>query len=309
MQSHSTLFRITEKEPLSTTVAKLVVEAPYIARKRKAGNFVIVRAAETGERIPLTIVDADLEKGTITLIVQAVGKTTKQIVKKEAGESFIDIVGPLGNSTPIHYYGKVACIGGGVGTAELLPIATALRDAGNFIYSVIGARTKDLIILEPEMRKISAGLSVTTDDGSYGRKGFVTDELKTLLDSLGGIKAVYAIGPLPMMKAVSALTRGYGIKTYVSLNAIMVDGTGMCGGCRVTVYPETFGVDGQMKFACVDGPEFDGHKVDFDELIMRNRSYVDLERVADERAGNAAGNDSEKNPALLLHEGLMYGLY
>ena len=303
------MFRITAKEQLSTTVAKLVVEAPYIARKRKAGNFVIVRVSETGERIPLTIVDADTSEGTITLIVQAVGKTTKLLVKKEAGDVLVDMVGPLGNATPIHYYSKVACVGGGVGTAELLPIAAALRSAGNSIYSIIGARTKDLIILEREMREHSAGLFVTTDDGSYGRKGFVTDQLRSLLDSLLGIEAVYAIGPLPMMKAVSALTREYGIKTYVSLNAIMVDGTGMCGGCRVTEYPHKFGVDGQMKFACVDGPEFDGHKVDFDELIMRNRSYVDLEQIADSRSDGAPVDSREDESALRLHEGLMYELH
>jgi len=268
------MFTIIEKERLASTVTKYVIEAPYIARKRKPGNFVIVRVEETGERIPLTIVDSDLTKGTITLIVQSIGKTTKLMSLKNVGEGFTDVVGPLGVPTPIENHNAVACIGGGVGTAELLPIARALKGAGNRVYSILGARMKELIILEEEMSKISTGLFVTTDDGSYGRKGLVTDALKDLLDGKFGIEAVYAIGPLPMMKFVSKLTKKYGVKTYVSLNALMVDGTGMCGGCRVTI-------GGQMKFACVDGPEFDAHLVDFDELIMRNRTYVDLEKISD----------------------------
>ncbi len=268
------MFRIIAKEVLAPTVSKFLIEAPLIARKREPGNFVMVRVVETGERIPLTIVDSDVSSGTITLIVQGIGKTTKALLAKEAGEGLVDVVGPLGNPTPIEYHGKVACVGGGVGTAELLPIARALKAVGNSLYTIIGARSKELIILEREMSEISNGYYVTTDDGSYARKGLVTDQLTELLDALVGIEAVYAIGPLPMMKAVSNLTRKYGVKTYVSLNAIMVDGTGMCGGCRVSI-------DGKMKFACVDGPEFDGHLVDFDELIMRNRTYVDLERIAD----------------------------
>jgi ferredoxin--NADP+ reductase len=270
------MYRIVEKEQLAPTITKFVIEAPFIARKRLAGNFVMIRVAETGERIPLTIVDSDRTKGTITLIVQAIGKTTKVLSGIPAGELLSDVVGPLGTPTPIERHGNVACVGGGVGTAELYPIAKALGDAGNTIYSIVGARSKDLIILEKEMAQISTTLYITTDDGSYRRKGFVTDQLKDLLDGQNPIHAVYAIGPLPMMKAVSHLTKQYGVKTYVSLNAIMVDGTGMCGGCRVTV-------NGQMKFACVDGPEFDGHAVDFDELIMRNRTYQDLERMSDER--------------------------
>lgn len=286
------MFRIVSKQDLSPTIAKFVIEAPFIARKRKAGNFVIVRVIETGERIPLTIVDGDPENGTITLIVQAIGKTTKLLVAKNAGESLVDVVGPLGVPTPIENHGSVVCVGGGVGTAELYPIAIALKSAGNKLYSIVGARSKDLIILEEEMFKISDQTFITTDDGSYGRKGFVTDQLKELLDAGTSVGAIYAIGPLPMMKAVSHLTKKYGVRTYVSLNAIMVDGTGMCGGCRVTV-------DGQMKFACVDGPEFDGHKVDFDELIMRNRTYVDLEKIS---------NDSLQHQTIDLHEGLMYEL-
>ena len=268
------MFPILEKVSLAPTITKFVVEAPFIARKRLAGNFVIIRVTETGERIPLTIVDSDPANGTITLIVQAVGKTTKLLSARKAGEGLTDVVGPLGKPTPIEYHGVVACVGGGVGTAELYPIARALKASGNTVYTIVGARTKDLIILEEEMAATSNGMFITTDDGSYKRKGFVTDQLKDLLDAPIGISAVYAIGPLTMMKAVSAVTRNYGIKTYVSLNTIMVDGTGMCGGCRVTV-------NGEMKFACVDGPEFNGHTVDFDELMMRNRTYADLEKISD----------------------------
>ncbi len=272
------MFKIVKKETLAPTISKYIVEAPFIARKRKAGNFVMIRIQEGGERIPLTIADSDSEKGTITLIVQAIGKTTKELNTKQSGDSILDVVGPLGNPTPIENHGTVACVGGGVGTAELFPIARALRDAGNTVHTIIGGRSQELVILEQEMKDCSNAVYVTTDDGSYGRKGLVTDQLKDLLDGPFGVKAVYAIGPLPMMKAVSNLTRTYGVHTYVSLNTIMVDGTGMCGGCRVTVA-------GQMKFACVDGPEFDGHAVDFDELMMRNRTYADLEKVSDERFG------------------------
>ena len=267
------MYRIIEKETLAPTLTKYIIEAPFIAPKRKAGNFVIIRVEENGERIPLTIVDGDPDRGTITLIVQAIGKTTQLLSTKNVGDSILDVVGPLGVPTPIEYHGNVACVGGGVGTAELYPITRALKKAANTVYTILGARTKDLIILEREMAEVSNALFISTDDGSYKRKGFVTDHLKDLLQSPLGIEAVYAIGPLPMMKAVSNLTERYGVKTLVSLNAIMVDGTGMCGGCRVTI-------DGKMKFACVDGPEFDGHLVDFDELMMRNRSYVDLEKVS-----------------------------
>lgn len=268
------MYRISNKEKLAPTITKYIIEAPFIARKRKAGNFIMLRIMEGGERVPLTIVDSDPVTGTITLIVQAIGKTTKLLATMNAGDVLKDVLGPLGNPTPIEYYGVVACVGGGVGTAELLPIARALREAGNSIHSIIGARTRELVILEDEMRECSEQLIVTTDDGSYGRKGVVTDPLNDLLESGAGISAVYAIGPVPMMKAVAQLTKEYGVHTIVSLNAIMVDGTGMCGGCRVT-----FG--GQMKFACVDGPEFDAHEVDFDELMMRNRTYAEEERLAD----------------------------
>ena len=234
------------------------------------------RVDEHGERIPLTLADSDPAAGTITLIVQALGKTTKHLSSKEAGDTILDVVGPLGTPTPIELHGTVVCIGGGVGTAELYPIARALKNAGNVIHTVISARSKDLVILEQEMLGCSDAVYVTTDDGSYGRKGFVTDQLKDLLGSIGPVHAVYAIGPLPMMKAVSTVTKISGVKTYVSLNTIMVDGTGMCGGCRVNI-------GGQMKFACVDGPEFDGHLVDFDELMMRNRSYLEMERQSEAR--------------------------
>ena len=270
------MYRIVRKQVLAPTITRFEIEAPFIAKKRKAGNFVMIRVENHGERIPLTIADGDPARGTITLIVQAIGKTTKLLCSKEQGEEVLDVVGPLGNPTPIEHIGHVVCVGGGVGTAELYPIAKALRDAGNTVSTIIGARSHDLVILEHEMRAIPSTTYVTTDDGSYGRRGFVTDQLKDILDSGNPVGAVFAIGPLPMMKAVSDLTRSYQVYTLVSLNTIMVDGTGMCGGCRVTI-------GGEMKFACVDGPEFDGHKVDFTELMMRNRTYVDMERIADER--------------------------
>ena len=276
------MFKIIEKEFLAPTVARFVIEAPFIAPKRKPGNFVMLRVGKTGERIPITLVDSDTAKGTITLIVQGIGKTTKELLTKSAGDFLSDVVGPLGNPTPILEKKTVACIGGGVGTAELFPITKALNDADCRVYSIIGGRSKELVILENEMKRSSHTAVVTTDDGSYGRKGIVTEPLKEWLDAKAGIEAVYAIGPLPMMRAVSNLTKNYGVKTYVSLNAIMVDGTGMCGGCRVTV-------GGKMKFACVDGPEFDGHEVDFDEMILRNRSYAAGEKAVLERFEHAPG--------------------
>ncbi len=270
------MFRIVEKTSLAATITKYVVEAPFIARKRKAGNFVMLRIDEHGERIPITIADSDPARGTITLIVQAVGKTTRHLSTLSAGDSIRDVVGPLGNPTPIESFGCVVCVGGGVGTAELYPIARALHDAGNEVVTIIGGRTRDLVILEEEMRSCSGRVIVTTDDGSYGRKGIVTDPLREVLEEPAKPGAVYAIGPLPMMKAVSETTRPYGVQTLVSLNTVMVDGTGMCGGCRVTV-------GGRMKFACVDGPEFDGHQVDFGELMMRNRTYADMEKLSNDR--------------------------
>jgi ferredoxin--NADP+ reductase len=269
------MFRIVRKRTLASRITEFVVEAPLVARKRKPGNFVIVRVNEHGERIPLTICDANPENGTITLIVQAVGKTTKLLSARKEGDSIQDVVGPLGNPSPIEDFGTVVCIGGGVGTAEVYPIAEALKERGNVVRTIIGARSKDLIILEEEMKRICDAVSITTEDGSKGRKGFVTDELGAMMESGLHIDAVYAIGPVPMMKAVVAVTKPHEIKTFVSLNPIMLDGTGMCGGCRVTVGDE-------IKFACVDGPEFDGHLVNFEELVMRNRIYLEEERLADE---------------------------
>ncbi len=278
------MFEIVRKDVLAPTVHRFVIKAPFIAPKRKPGNFVMLRIDEHGERIPLTLVDSDSNNGTITLIVQGIGKSTRQLLAMNAGDSIRDLVGPLGNPTPIIKDHTIVCIGGGVGTAELYPITKALHEAGNTVYSIIGGRTKELVILEEEMRSVSTEAYVTTDDGSYGRKGLVTDQLKDLLDANIGINAVYAIGPLPMMRAVANTTRPYNVHTMVSLNAIMVDGTGMCGGCRVTV-------DGKMKFACVDGPEFDAHQVDFDELISRNRSYTNSEKESLERFEHPAGDE------------------
>ncbi len=270
------MYRIVQKEILAPTIIKYIIEAPYVAQKRKAGNFVIIRVDETGERIPITLVDSNIDIGTVTLIVQTIGKSTKLLASKKTGDQILDLVGPLGNPTPIEKGKTIACIGGGVGVAELFPITKALKDAGNKIFTVIGARSKELIILENEMKSVSDKLYITTDDGSYQRKGFVTDVLQDLVNSKLGIELVYAIGPLPMMKAVSDLTKQYNIRTLVSLNAIMVDGTGMCGGCRVSV-------NGQMKFACVDGPEFEAHEIDFDETLLRNKSYADMEKESNEQ--------------------------
>jgi NAD(P)H-flavin reductase len=270
------MYEILSKEILAQSLTKFVVRAPFVARKHKAGNFVILRVNDHGERIPLTIVDSDPNNGTITIIAQTIGKTTKLLSMQKAGDFLLDVAGPLGNPTPIHNYGTVVCIGGGVGTAEVYPIATALKKAGNKMITIVGARTRELVILEKELREISDEFIATTDDGSYGIKGLVTNALDNYLKKDGSVKAVYAIGPIIMMKAVSEFTRPLGIPTYVSLNPIMMDGTGMCGACRVTIGSET-------KFACVDGPEFDGHKVDFEELMTRNRSYMDLEKMSLDR--------------------------
>jgi ferredoxin--NADP+ reductase len=269
------MHKIIKKRILAPRITEFVIEAPLVARKRQAGHFVIVRVNEHGERIPLTIVDGDPKAGTITLIVQAVGKTTKLLNTCEAGTFVQDVVGPLGNPSPVEKYGTALCIGGGVGTAEVLPIAQALRVEGNNVLAIIGARTKDLVILEQDMADICDEVFITTEDGSRGRRGFVTDELRALIERGVPLDVVFAIGPMAMMKAVANATKPHGIKTYVSLNPIMLDGTGMCGGCRVTVGSE-------MKFACVDGPEFDAHLVDFDELLKRNATYREQERLADE---------------------------
>lgn len=259
--------KIVEKRHFSEKVVELIVEAPLIARSRRAGHFVIVRADEHGERIPLTIADADKDKGTITLVVQAVGKSSQKICSKEAGEYLHDVVGPLGQATHIEKVGTVVCCGGGVGVAPLLPIIRAMKAAGNRVVSVLAGRTKDLIILEDEMRASSDEVVIMTDDGSYGNKGLVTNGVEDVINR-EKVDLVVTIGPAIMMKFVALLTKKYEIPTMCSLNTIMVDGTGMCGACRVTV-------GGKTKFVCIDGPEFDAHQVDFDEMLMRLHSYDD----------------------------------
>lgn len=257
--------KIVEKEHFSEKVVKLVVEAPLIARSRRPGQFVIVRTGEHGERIPLTIADADIEKGTITLVVQAVGDSSSKICTLNVGEYLTDVVGPLGQATHIANVGTVVCCGGGVGVAPLLPIIKAMKQAGNRVISVLAARTKDLIILEDQVREYSDEVIIMTDDGSYGTKGLVTNGIESVIQR-ETVNQVVTIGPAIMMKFVALLTKKYEIPTVCSLNTIMVDGTGMCGACRITV-------DGKTKFVCIDGPEFDAHKVNFDEMLMRLRSY------------------------------------
>ena len=259
------MFKIVEKEYFSPKVVRLEVEAPLIARSRRAGHFVIVRCGDKGERIPLTIADSDTERGTITLVVQAVGESTTAICALEPGDSLTDVVGPLGQATHIANFGTVVCCGGGVGVAPLLPIIKAMKEAGNRVISVLAARTKDLIILEEQVRRYSDELIIMTDDGSYGQKGLVTQGVEQVIRR-EHVDMVVTIGPAVMMKFVSLLTKKYNVPTMCSLNTIMVDGTGMCGACRVTVA-------GKTRFVCVDGPEFDAHQVDFDEMMMRLRSY------------------------------------
>lgn len=256
---------------LAENIKKIEIHAPRIAKKRKAGQFVMIRVSEHGERIPLTIAGSDPEKGTVTLIVQGMGKSTRELNLKKEGESIHDIVGPLGTPSHIENFGTAVSIGGGVGTAIAYPTAVALKEAGNHVITINGARTKELVILENEMKAVSDEAYITTDDGSYGFHGFVTQKLQELIDSGKAINYVLAIGPIPMMKAVAEVTRPYGIPTVVSLNPVMVDGTGMCGGCRVTI-------DNEIRFACVDGPEFDAHKVDFKNLSDRNRMYLEEEQ-------------------------------
>ena len=260
------MFEIVNKEVIGPNVTRYEIKAPRIAKARKCGQFVIVRAFGHSERIPLTIADVNTEAETITIIVQTVGKSTSEMATLAKGDSFCDVAGPLGQPSHIQKYGTVAVIGGGLGTAVVYPQAVALKAAGNKIVSIIGARTKDLIILDDLLGSVSDKLIVITDDGSSGKKGLVTDALRELIQSDGKVDAVYCAGPVIMMKAVSEMTRPLNIPTIVSLNPVMVDGTGMCGGCRVTI-------DKKRKFACVDGPEFDGHKVDFDELMDRLKTY------------------------------------
>ncbi|MBT8038410.1 MAG: sulfide/dihydroorotate dehydrogenase-like FAD/NAD-binding protein [Verrucomicrobiae bacterium] len=279
------MHTITAKQQLSPNVTRLDVEASRIATIRHPGQFVIVRKCEGTERIPLTIADADEEKGTITLVIQAVGKSTRELVAMEVGESIRDISGPLGHPTEMLTQGRAVCVGGGVGTAVVHPMAQGLSRAGVEVTSVIGGRSKEWVIFEPELAELG-DVVVCTDDGSHGRQGFVTDALKELLDA-GGIDILYAVGPVPMMRAIAELTRPYGVKTIVSLNPVMVDGTGMCGGCRVDV-------GGTTRFACVEGPEFDGHEVDFDLLADRLGTYREFEEEASctsETSGRCSGDN------------------
>jgi ferredoxin--NADP+ reductase len=265
--------RIVEKRALADRVWLLRIEAPRIAKKRKAGQFIMVRSREGGERIPLTIADANPDDGTISLVIQVVGKSTSMLCSLEVGDSVLDLVGPLGKPTHIEKVGTVAMVGGGIGVAPLHPIAQALKQAGNRVISILGARNQSLLILREEMTRASDEIRIVTDDGSEGRKGLVTVELLNLIENGPKPDMVVAIGPAIMMKAVSELTRPYGIPTVVSLNPVMVDGTGMCGGCRILV-------DGKNQFACVDGPEFDGHLVDFDTMMARQRTYREYEQEA-----------------------------
>jgi ferredoxin--NADP+ reductase len=275
------MFEVLSNDILAPNVHRLVIRAPRIARVRNPGQFVIVRVEEGGERIPLTIGDADIAKGTITLFIQAVGLTSLKLVGTPVGSHLRDVAGPLGQPTHIRKWGRVVCIGGGLGTAVLYPMARALPAAGNEVTTIIGGRSAPFIILEQELSAFSRQVLITTEDGSLGRKGFVTDALRELIDDPERCpQAVIAIGPVPMMRAVAELTRPYGIETIVSLNPIMIDGTGMCGGCRVVV-------GGETRFACVDGPEFDGHLVDFDLLSNRLAMYREdecrmLEQLPDE---------------------------
>jgi len=267
------MYKIKSAEFLASNIKKFVIEAPKIARKRKAGQFVIVRLDEYGERVPLTIADSNNEEGTITIIVQGIGKTTKELNSLNTGDMIHDVVGPLGKPSHIENFGTAVSVGGGVGTAIAFPTAVALKEAGNHTIAIVGGRTKEFVILEDELKKVCDEVYPTTDDGSYGFHGFVTQQLQQLIDSGRKIDFVLAIGPIPMMKAIAETTRPYGIKTVVSLNPVMVDGTGMCGGCRATV-------DNKTVFVCVDGPEFDAHLVDFDLLTRRNRTYLKDERTA-----------------------------
>ncbi|MFZ5644063.1 MAG: sulfide/dihydroorotate dehydrogenase-like FAD/NAD-binding protein [Bacillota bacterium] len=272
------MYKILRKEVFSPIIKLMDIEAPRVAKSCQAGQFIILRINEEGERIPLTIADFDREKGTITIVFQEVGYTTEQLGKMEEGQYILDFVGPLGEASHIENFGTVLVVGGGVGIAPVHPIARALKEAGNNVIGIIGSRNKELLFWEDMMREACTELHVTTDDGSYVRKGFVTDVMKEIIEGRGkeNIGLVIAIGPQPMMRACSNLTKEYGLKTIVSLNALMVDGTGMCGCCRVSV-------DGQTKFVCVDGPEFDGHQVDWSELSKRGAYFREEEQKAKEK--------------------------
>ena len=270
------MFQILRKNRLASQVFKFVLHAPDIAKKALPGQFIIIRLDETGERIPVTISDYDSISGALTLCVQAIGKTSIEMSLMNAGDMILDVVGPLGNPTHIDHFGTVVLVGGGLGIAAIHPIARALTQAGNKTISILGARNQGLIILEDEMEKVSTEVQIVTDDGSRGTKGMVTNVLKSMIHEKDRIDRIIAIGPLIMMKAIAELTRPYKIPTLVSMNPIMIDGTGMCGACRVMV-------GGEMKFACVDGPEFDGHAVDFETLLNRLKSYIPEETEAKEK--------------------------
>ena len=282
------MFTIKHAQFLAPGIKRFIIEAPRIARKQRPGQFVIVRIYEEGERIPLTIENSDPQRGTINIVVQSIGKTTHLLNTLTSGDTILDVVGPLGKPSHIENFGTVVVMGGGVGTAMAYPTAAALKRAGNRVLSIVGARTKELVILEREMREISDELMVTTDDGSYAEKGFVTDKLRQLIKAGTQIDLVIAVGPIPMMRAVSNVTREKQIRTIVSLNPIMIDGTGMCGGCRVLI-------NGKSKFACVDGPEFEAHEVDFDVLVQRNAMY----REAEKKSMDDFRHDSEAVAAAL----------
>lgn len=265
------MYKIVKKEVLNDAVTRMVIEAPFVAKKAEPGQFIILRVDENGERIPLTISDFNREENTVSIIFQVAGAETTLLNQKEEGDYIHDFVGPLGNATKTEGYKKVAIVGGGVGSAIALPVAKKFSQNGAEVHSIIGFRTKDIVILEDEFKAVSDKFVLVTDDGTAGQKGFVTNALKDLIDNGEDYDLVFAIGPLPMMKFVCLLTKDYGIKTVVSMNPIMIDGTGMCGGCRLTV-------GGETKFACIDGPEFDGHLVDFDEVMERNSMYKNFER-------------------------------
>ena len=268
-------YKILSKNKLSENLYEIIVEAPYVVKNAKAGQFIILRVDEKGERIPLTIADINKEKNELTIVYMAVGHTTKKLAQLEAGEEILDLVGPLGVPTHIKKHGTVICVAGGYGAAPAYLIAKAYKDAGNKVYMIIGTRTESLIFWEDKMKTACDELFITTDDGSKGRKGFVTDQLKDIIKN-EQVDTVMAIGPIPMMKAVAELTKIENIPAIVSMNPIMVDGTGMCGSCRLTV-------DGKVKFACVDGPDFDAHKVDFNEIIQRGQIYKDIEKSTEHK--------------------------
>jgi ferredoxin/flavodoxin---NADP+ reductase len=298
------VFKIIHAQFIAPGIKRFVLESPRIARKQKPGQFVILRIYEEGERIPVTIENSYPERGTISIVVQSIGKTTHLLNSLNTGDQILDVVGPLGKPSQIENVGTVVVVGGGVGTAMAYPSAAAFKRAGNRVISIVGARSKELVILEKELRAVSDALMITTDDGSYADKGFVTDKLRQLIQNGTRIDLVLAIGPIVMMSAVAELTRKENIHTVVSLNPIMIDGTGMCGGCRVPI-------DGKSEFACVDGPEFDAHKVNFEVLVQRNSMYRDAEqrslanyqRATAEKTATKDGEKEAKQSCAMAHWG------